>query len=115
MDYDLIAIGASWGGLHALSTLLSAFDADSGAAVAVAQHRSPVVREGLAGLLQRQTPLVVQEAVDKDPIEPGHVYLAPTDYHLLVEEGGTLALSTDDLVQYARPSIDVLFESAAEA
>jgi len=115
MDYDLIAIGASWGGLNAVSTLLRALEADAGAAVAVAQHRAPESPEGLAGLLQEQTQLVVREAEDKDPIEPGHVYLAPPDYHLLVERGGTLALSTDDRVQYARPSIDVLFESAAEA
>ena len=115
MDYDLIAIGASWGGLNAVSTLLRALEADAGAAVAVAQHRAPESPEGLAGLLQEQTQLVVREAEDKDPIEPGNVYLAPSDYHLLVERGGTFALSTDDRVQYARPSIDVLFESAAEA
>ena len=57
----------------------------------------------------------MQEAEDKEAIEHGHVYLAPPDYHLLVERGGGLALSTDDRVQYARPSIDVLFESAADA
>ena|SRR5712692_8459863 len=115
MDYDLIAIGASWGGLHAVSTLLAALEADPGTAVAIAQHRSPESPEGLAELLQQHTQLVVQEAEDKDAIEPGHAYLAPPDYHLLVERDGRFALSTDDRVQYARPSIDVLFESAAEA
>ena len=115
MDYDLIAIGASWGGLNAVSTLLEALDPDADAAVVVAQHRAAEAPEGLAGLLQKRTRLAVQEAEDKDAIEPGHVYLAPLDYHLLVERSGTLALSTDDRVQFARPSIDVLFESAAEA
>jgi two-component system, chemotaxis family, protein-glutamate methylesterase/glutaminase len=115
LEYDLIAIGASWGGLHAVSTLLAALDEDPGAAIAVAQHRSPESPEGLAELLQQHTRLVVREAEDKEPLEPGHVYLAPPDYHLLVEHGGTLALSIDDRVQYARPSIDVLFESAADA
>jgi len=114
-DYELIAIGASWGGLRAVSTLLAALDADAGVAVVVAQHRAPGSPQGLAELLQERTQLTVQEAEDKEAIEHGHVYLAPPDYHLLVERGGGLALSTDDRVQYARPSIDVLFESAADA
>jgi len=114
-DYELIAIGASWGELRAVSTLLAALDADAGVAVVVAQHRAPGSPQGLAELLQERTQLTVQEAEDKEAIEHGHVYLAPPDYHLLVERGGGLALSTDDRVQYARPSIDVLFESAADA
>ena len=68
----------------------------------------------LAHLLQGHTRRLVCEADDKTPLEPDHVYLAPPDYHLLVEDGH-LALSTDAPVQYARPSIDVLFESAADA
>lgn len=114
-DYELIAVGASWGGLHAVSTLLSALEPEGGAAVVVAQHRSPEAGEGLAGLLQERTQLVVRDADDKDTLEAGCVYLAPADYHLLVEHDGTLALSTEDRVQFARPSVDVLFESAAVA
>jgi two-component system chemotaxis response regulator CheB len=114
-DRDLIVIGASWGGLHALQTLLGGLPGDLDAAIAVAQHRSPdSQRDALTHLLAAATPLEVCEAEDKDPIVPGTVYLAPPDYHLLVEPG-RFALSTDVRVQHARPSIDVLFESAADA
>src|SRR5438552_7735248 len=113
--YELIAIGASWGGLEAVSTLLETLDPQVPAAVVVAQHRASYATEALADVLQERTRLVVRDAEDKDDLIPGHVYLAPPDYHLLVESDGTLALSTDDRVQYARPSIDVLFESAADA
>lgn len=114
-DYDLIVVGASWGGLRALQVLLGAFPADLGVAVAVAQHRSrESARGSLESILQDSARMPVLEAGDKDPIEPGHVYLAPPDYHLLVEPG-SFALSIDERVQFARPSIDVLFESAADA
>ena len=115
MNYELIVIGASWGGLHAVGRVLAGLPQDLDAAVVVAQHRGTDGREGvLAGLLDGQGPLDVQEAEDKEPIEPGKVYLAPPDYHLLVEPGA-FALSTGERVQFARPSIDVLFESAADA
>lgn len=114
MDYELVAIGCSWGGLQALSTLLEELSPHQSAAVVVAQHRQ-AGSEGLAEILQGHTELEVRDAEDKEVIEPGRVYLAPADYHLLVERGGTLALSTDAAVQFARPSIDVLFESAADA
>ena len=81
----------------------------------IAQHRHPNSLEGtFAQLLQSQTSRVVQDAEDKLPIEPRHVYIAPPNYHLLVERGW-LALSIDEHVRHARPSIDVLFESAAHA
>jgi two-component system chemotaxis response regulator CheB len=87
----------------------------TGTAVAIAQHRSPdPLGLGLASLLQAATPLPVEEATDKEPIRGGHVYLAPADYHLLVEPG-QFTLSVDARVNFARPSIDVLFESAADA
>jgi two-component system chemotaxis response regulator CheB len=83
--------------------------------IAIAQHRSPEAPEGgLAALLSDHTTRAVRDARDKEPIEPRTVYIAPPDYHLLVEPG-SFALSTDELVQFARPSIDVLFESAADA
>jgi two-component system chemotaxis response regulator CheB len=83
--------------------------------VVVAQHRkADAVEGGLAGLLRHRAQLPVAEADDKTTIEPGHVYLAPPDYHLLVQPG-YFSLSTDDRVHFARPSIDVLFESAADA
>jgi two-component system chemotaxis response regulator CheB len=111
----LAVVGASWGGLHAVGDLLSELDARCSLAVAVAQHRAPdspateYVRS-----IQARCPLPVQEAEDKAPIEPGRVYVAPSDYHLLVDEG-QFALSLEGAVRFSRPSIDVLFESAAES
>src|SRR3712207_2155174 len=113
--YELIVVGASWGGLHALSELLEALPPRLGAAVAVAQHRAADAPQGgLEALLQQHTAYPVCEAGDKQRIEPERIYVAPPDYHLLVERG-SFALSVDERVQYARPSIDVLFESAADA
>jgi two-component system, chemotaxis family, protein-glutamate methylesterase/glutaminase len=115
MRYELIAIGASWGGLRAVSEILGALPEDLDAAVVIAQHRRVETGEGgLAMILGMRTRLAVRDADDKEPIEPGHVYLAPPDYHLLVERGH-FVLSIDEPVNYARPSIDVLFDSVAEA
>ena len=115
MEHELIVIGASWGGLHAVGTVLTGLGDAAAAGVVVAQHRGPGTGELLAPLLQRRTALVVREAEDKDSPTPGVVLVAPTDYHTLVEDDGKIALSTEGLVQNARPSIDVLFRSAAEA
>ena len=113
--YDLCVVGASWGGLSAVGRLLAGLPARLDLAFAVAQHRGTDSRPGgLEELLQLRSPYPVLEAGDKDPIVPGHVYIAPPDYHLLVE-GRAFALSTDERVNYARPSIDVLFESASDA
>jgi two-component system chemotaxis response regulator CheB len=113
--YELIAVGTSWGGLAALSRLLDDLSAEIEQPMVVAQHRATdSVQGGLSYLLQHHTHRVVRDAEDKDALEPGRVYLAPPDYHLLVEPGH-LALSTEDAVQFARPSIDVLFESVADA
>jgi two-component system, chemotaxis family, protein-glutamate methylesterase/glutaminase len=115
VTYELIAIGTSWGGLHALSRVLETLPDDVDQPIVVAQHRSPESRDGgLGELLSAHTRRVVRDAEDKDRIEKCHVYLAPPDYHLLVERGW-LALSVDAEVQYSRPSIDVLFESVADA
>lgn len=115
MDYELIVVGASWGGLHAVASFLEGLGSQASAAVVIAQHRSAEGGDELARLLQTHTELPVRDAEDKDRVVPGTVLLAPQDYHLLIEAGGTLALSTEDRVQFARPSVDVLFESAAEA
>jgi two-component system, chemotaxis family, protein-glutamate methylesterase/glutaminase len=114
MGFQVIAVGTSVGGLHALIAVLGDLPATFSLPLVVVQHRAPDPRSGLAELLQSHTRLTVVEADDKDPIEPGHVYLAPPDYHLLIEADRTLALSTDGPVHYARPSIDVMFESAAD-
>jgi two-component system, chemotaxis family, protein-glutamate methylesterase/glutaminase len=113
---ELVAIGTSLGGLNALSTVLAVLPHGLGVPIAVVQHRAITGGgRGLAKLLQEETGLVVVEAEDKMPLESGTVYLAPADYHLLVEAPGLLALSTDAPVRAARPSIDVLFETAADA
>lgn len=115
MRYDLIVVGASWGGLHAVGEILHSLPEDTDVPVVVAQHRRvEAVEGGLAGLLRNRTRLPVTDVTDKDPIEPGRVYLAPPDYHLLVQRG-YFSLSIDDKVNFARPSIDVLFQSAADA
>jgi two-component system chemotaxis response regulator CheB len=114
-SYELVVVGASWGGLTAISELLQALPDELAAAVAIVQHRGPEPEPGLyTTLLQRRTSRPVAEVSDKEPIRARHVYVAPADYHLLVEPG-FFSLSTEERVMYARPSIDVAFESAADA
>lgn len=110
----LMAVGASAGGLHALREIAAGLPTDFAAAVAVVQHRS---RESslLCELLQDCCPLPVHEVVDKMDLVGGTVYVAPPDYHLLVEDGGAaFSLSMDAPVRFSRPSIDVFFGSAAD-
>ena len=111
--YRIAVIGTSLGGLTALEILLGELPADFPLPIVVVQHRD-VRSVTLAQILQRGSRLRVREPGDKEAIRPGVVYLAPPDYHLLLEPDG-FALSTDGPVCYARPSIDVLFESAADA
>ncbi|HEX6974616.1 MAG TPA: chemotaxis protein CheB [Vicinamibacterales bacterium] len=112
---ELVAIGTSLGGLNALIEVLHALPETLPIPIAVVQHRGASPEGSLVSLLQQHTALTVVEPEDKTPMGPGLVYLAPGDYHLLVEERGMLALSTDPPVRSARPSIDVLFETAADA
>jgi two-component system chemotaxis response regulator CheB len=113
--YDLVCIGASWGGLKAVGQVLTDLPEDFDLPIAVAQHRHPDSQaETLAQLLQTRTNRPVLDVEDKMPIASRHVYIAPPNYHLLVERG-SFALSVDEHIQYARPSIDVLFETAAHA
>ena len=113
--HELVAIGASWGGLDVLRAILRDLPAELNAAVVIAQHRSPESHPtALRDLLGAVTRLRVAEAGDKDELDPGTAYIAAPDYHLLIEPG-RVSLSTDEPVQYARPSIDVLFETAAES
>jgi two-component system chemotaxis response regulator CheB len=115
MSHDLVAIGASWGGLDAVRTLLGGLPAELDAAVVIAQHRAPESHPtAFRDLLGAVTRLKVREAGDKDKLRAGTAYVAAPDYHLLVEHG-RLALTIDEPVQYARPSIDVLLQTAAEA
>jgi len=108
-------VGASWGGLEAVGRLLADIPDEIDVPIVIAQHRHRTsTSSGLAELLHLRIKRPVQDVEDKMPIEPQHVYIAPPDYHLLVERG-SFALSVDERVQYARPSIDVLFESASYA
>ena len=109
-----MVVGASWGGLEALGTLLAGLPPTFRPALAIVQHRSPESPEGaMVRYLQDRCALPVKEVDDKDPVAPGHVYVGPSDYHLLVGDDG-FALSVDAPVGNSRPSIDVLFETAAE-
>jgi two-component system chemotaxis response regulator CheB len=109
----LVVVGASWGGLHALTTIVRALPATFAAPVLVVQHRSKDAAGLLAELLQDVTPLRVLEVEDKEPLRAAQVYVAPPDYHVLVDEGH-FALSTEAAVRFSRPSIDVSLDSAAD-
>ena len=108
----LVVVGSSWGGADALCRVLAALPPTAGASVVVAHHRRPGP-SALAATLSRLTPWPVCDAEDKDPIAAGVACLAPGGYHLLID-GSRLALSTEGPVQHCRPSVDVLFESAAD-
>jgi two-component system chemotaxis response regulator CheB len=113
--YELICIGASWGGLRAVGSVLSDLPDEVDVPIVVVQHRHrDSSAETLASVLGERIARPVLDAEDKLPIERGSVYLAPPDYHLLVEPG-RFALSLAERVKHARPSIDVLFETAADA
>lgn len=109
----LVVVGCSWGGLEAVSRMLDHVPGDLPAPIVVAQHRLHNA-SSLAELLARHTPWPVCEVEDKEPIGVGHVYLAPPGYHLLIDDD-RFVLSTEGPVRHSRPSIDVLFESAADA
>ena len=109
---SMIAVGASWGGLKALRAIAHGLPAHFRVPITFVQHRSKE-SGALRDLLQDCTSLIVCEVEDKQPIMGGYVYLAPPDYHLLVD-GDEFSLSVDEPVRYSRPSIDVFFESVAE-
>lgn len=110
-----VAIGASAGGVQALSAILPALPVDYPLPVLVVVHVPPDRDNALVPLFQSKCRVAVKEAEDKEPALPGVVYFAPSDYHLMVELDGSLALSSDEHVNHSRPSIDVLFETAADA
>jgi two-component system, chemotaxis family, protein-glutamate methylesterase/glutaminase len=112
---EAVVIGASAGALEALSVILPALPAGFRLPLIVVVHVPPDKRSMLAELFQAKCQIPVREAEDKEPINPGTVYFAPSDYHLLVETEKSLSLSSDEPVLFSRPSIDVLFESAADA
>lgn len=112
--YSIAVVGTSWGGLAALRELVSCLPADLPLPVVLIQHRHKLSDNALPQLLQDKTPLRVCEVEDKMPMECGAVYVAPADYHLLVEPE-YFTLSVEDPIRYSRPSIDLTFLSAADA
>jgi two-component system chemotaxis response regulator CheB len=114
VGYDLVVVGTSWGGLAALRTLVGGLPDSFQMAVTLVQHRHKDSDHLLRALLQEGSALEVCEVEDKMPLEHGHIYVAPPDYHTLVERG-YFSLSTEAPVRYSRPSIDVTFGSAADA
>jgi two-component system chemotaxis response regulator CheB len=114
VGYDLVVVGTSWGGLAALRTLVRGLPASFQMAVALVQHRHKDSDQLLRALLQDESSLRVAEVEDKMPLEHGHIYVAPPNYHTLIEPGH-FSLSTDAPVRFSRPSIDVTFSSAADA
>lgn len=112
---EAIVIGTSAGALESLSAVLPMLPEDYALPVMVVVHLPPDKKSIMAELLQRKCAMKVREAEDKEPIEPGTIYLAPPDYHLLVEPDRRLSLSSEEPVRYSRPSIDVLFDTAADA
>jgi two-component system, chemotaxis family, protein-glutamate methylesterase/glutaminase len=113
MPYSVIGVGTSWGGLAALSKVLSDLPADFSLPVVVVQHRGKDSDRLLAELLQDTTDLKVCEVEDKEPLTPGMVHIAPANYHILVDLG-YLSLTLEEPVRFSRPSIDVMFTSAAD-
>lgn len=113
--YEVIVLGCSMGGMAAMEKIFSVLPASFPVPIVVAQHRYRTSGEALPSFLRRHSKLNVVDATDKQWIHPGNVYLAPADYHLMLDQDGELSLSVDAAVSYSRPSIDVLFESAADA
>jgi two-component system chemotaxis response regulator CheB len=112
-EFEIVVVGTSTGGLKALQVLLSGLPAESPWPMVIVQHRGKDSEIGLCEFLNQYSSLPVTEPEDKEPMLAGHVYLAPRDYHLLIEDR-SFALSTQPPVAFARPSIDLLFESAAD-
>lgn len=115
MYYEAIVIGTSSGGMNALKFLFSALPVDFNIPIIIVQHISPRSDNQWIKLLNNNSKLYLKEADEKEKIEHGKVYIAPPNYHLMIERNKTFSLTIDERVNYARPSIDVLFESAAEA
>ncbi len=114
-NQKIIVAGASAGGLHALTTLLSPLPVDYGFPILIVQHLSPLSDNYWLEKMKSVCRLEVKEAEEKEVIKKGFVYVAPSNYHLLVERDNTLSLSVEEKVNFSRPSIDVLFETASDA
>lgn len=112
---ELVAIGASAGGVAALLTLLTPLPANFTLPIVAVLHLLPRRQSQLGSVLAHRLAVPVREAQDKEPIEPGTIYLASANYHLLVENDRSFSFSSEPPVSFARPSIDVMMASAADA
>lgn len=115
MCYEAIVIGVSSGGMTALNTLLSLLPKGFSIPIIILQHIGANSDNKWIDILNKQTNIIIKEAEEKEKIEKGNAYVSPPNYHLLVERDKTFSFTIDERVNYARPSIDVLFESAADA
>jgi two-component system chemotaxis response regulator CheB len=111
--FDIVAIATSAGGVLALTRVLGALPADFAAIVVCVQHLDPRHRSLMPQVVGRRSRLPVSQATEEVELEPGHVYLAPPDRHMLVHGDGTVSLTHTELVNFVRPSADLLFESVA--
>lgn len=114
MKYRAIVIGASAGGMDAIKSILMPLQEGFSVPILIVQHLSPHSDGYMAKYLNELCKINVKEADEKEKILPGNAYIAPANYHLLIEKDETLSLTVDPKVNYSRPSIDILFESAAE-
>ena len=113
--YDIVAIAASAGGVFALTEILGRLPADFPAIVVIVQHLDPRHRSLMPEIFGRRSNLPVYQAIESMDVRPGSVYLAPPDRHLLINRDGTISLTQTELVNFVRPSADLLFESVAAA
>ena len=115
MRYEAIVIGVSSGGMNAMKVIFSLLPEDFNTPIIIVQHISPRSDKQWISILNYMCKINVKEVDEKEKIEKGNIYIAPPNYHLLIEKDKTFSLTIDERVNFARPSIDVLFESAAEA
>jgi two-component system chemotaxis response regulator CheB len=113
--YRMVVIGGSAGALDVVLNIIATVDAAAPYVFVIILHRKSSIDSSLAFLLSDKTNWPVKEVDDKDNILPGHIYIAPGDYHLLVEKDGSFSLDVSEKINYSRPSIDAGFESAADA
>ena len=113
--YKAIVIGGSAGSMEVLLKFFSVLRKDFTLPIIIVCHVHPLDNGGLVDFFRRHTGLNIREADDKESIQSGHIYFSPANYHLLIEQDKTFSLSVDPRVNYSRPSIDVMFETAAMA
>ena len=111
--YDIVVIGGSNGALEVVIKILESLPKKINYAIVIILHQSRQTESLLKKILQQHTAITVHEPLDKEPVEKGSIYVATPNYHLMIEQDKTFAYSYSELVNYSRPSIDVLFETAA--